>query len=846
MSPLTTKYSSGSPTQNVSGSSTSIYSRSHRPKPTRTSIDSTHSSVFSGGRIRSQAANANRWDSILNAPGASNSANVSEQSQKTDSEMELDDVVLEMEDRHTSGASLGSSAVPVPSVMPTAIVVSDSVDEFKHIFSSDNDFGTEGHHVTAFTSTSVPPLTNTETSPTVINLKLTENAAGYTDKVQRNSIASTPPQIQILSDCSTAKQRECKRQQRLKKQILFIFKVWVRRFRRVVLGKPVEHTGKFCICWCFALDIIHLALLILIPVQLAWTNFFLGVEWIIFYYAIDVLMLVDCWIQARINYVDDYGILVDSSDLILWRYIFRMSGIREIFFSLPWETMQFALGDVSNCLMLGPAPVSADALTFFRRKIWAILLFVKIFLRVPFARVYGIPIPSVAAPISRLIKCMFILMLIGHVDACLFWFMDSTLTPGSDRWIEQNQLLTTVDGALAVRASTQYLVSYLAALRSLVLKLRETERDAENIYVIFEFVVGILSYGTVFGNIHSILELMDANAAVNQAEEQHHFEMEGIMTFMREKKILPELQQTVRAYKELQWQKSKGLNEDHFFVGIPKHVQQEIKNFLYLDLVQKVPLFEGTDMYFQQMLAFKIRPMHILDGWTIFRKGDEGEEMYFIKSGKVEICSEDGSIIFVTLTDGAFFGEIALFESCHRTATARAKGDCELCTLSKDEFSVLMNLYPTVAAGIRETIRARKLQEEIKKRQAMEEAERAASALAVRKGTAGNQSLQSLGAKIFGGMRGSMQGSQLLHLGSKLVAALKTGSSHVNVANVAVSADADGDIDGFLADEAPADGVTRSQSAYSRVTISKASKTRRLSLVQASFVPERNESEGSL
>ncbi|KAJ3014254.1 UNVERIFIED_CONTAM: Kinesin-like protein kif27 [Siphonaria sp. JEL0065] len=226
--------------------------------------------------------------------------------------------------------------------------------------------------------------------------------------------------------------------------------------------------------------------------------------------------------------------------------------------------------------------------------------------------------------------------------------------------------------------STQYLVSYLAALRSLVLKLRECKRDAENIYVIFEFVAGILSYGTVFGNIHSILELMDSTAAVNQAEEYHNFEMEGIISFMKEKKLRPELQQN--------------------------------------------------------------QPMHVLNGWTIFRKGDEGEEMFFIKSGKVEICSEDGSIIFVTLTAGAFFGEIALFEcnpppflspcqaniktACHRTATARAKGNCELCTLSKEEFNILMNLYPTVAEGIRETIRLRKIQEEEKKKRVEEEAER--------------------------------------------------------------------------------------------------------------------------
>ena len=46
----------------------------------------------------------------------------------------------------------------------------------------------------------------------------------------------------------------------------------------------------------------------------------------------------------------------------------------------------------------------------------------------------------------------------------------------------------------------------------------------------------------------------------------------------------------------------------------------------------------------------------------MFRKDDEGEEMFFIKSGKVEICNDQTGQVFVTLSEGSFFGEIALFE----------------------------------------------------------------------------------------------------------------------------------------------------------------------------------------
>ncbi|KAJ3389208.1 Kinesin-like protein kif27 [Chytriomyces hyalinus] len=574
-------------------------------------------------------------------------------------------------------------------------------------------------------------------NPSVVSLTNGTRAAGIDDEVA-GSVVISVPQITLPRSSATSVQlvpavpvqmvdntAELDQEASYKSAFSIKSLPFMKKAKQKFLRKPISQSSKGLAWWNFAIDILHLTLLIMIPVQLAWTHHFVNDEWVVFYLLIDAIMVTDCYILARVDFKDEYGILIHDSDRILKRYLFECSGILHIMASLPWELVHYAVWSENPVTLsaLGPSEL-VDPLLFYQRKIWALVLFTKTFLRAPLLRIYQIHIPSLAVPIARLIKCMLILLLIGHVDACLFWFIDFTLPSSSDRWIEHTNLIHIKDTHDPVPFSTQYLVSYLAALRSLVLKLRECSQDTENIFVIFEFVSGILAYGTVFGNIHSIIELLDSTAAMNQAEEYHNFEMEGIISFMKEKGIRPELQQMVRDYKELQWQKSKGLDEDHFFIGIPKSVQQEIKSFLYLGLVQKVPIFQGTDFHFQQTLAFKIKPMHVLNGWHIFRKGDEGDEMFFIKSGNVEICSEDGTIIFVTLTDGAFFGEIALFESCHRTATARAKGNCELCTLSKEDFNILMNLYPTVAEGIRETIQQRKIQEEAKKKQAELEAAR--------------------------------------------------------------------------------------------------------------------------
>ena len=47
-------------------------------------------------------------------------------------------------------------------------------------------------------------------------------------------------------------------------------------------------------------------------------------------------------------------------------------------------------------------------------------------------------------------------------------------------------------------------------------------------------------------------------------------------------------------------------------------------------------------------------------GDYVCRKGDVGKEMYIIKRGKLDVVADDGETVFVTLGDGAVFGEVGL------------------------------------------------------------------------------------------------------------------------------------------------------------------------------------------
>jgi len=76
---------------------------------------------------------------------------------------------------------------------------------------------------------------------------------------------------------------------------------------------------------------------------------------------------------------------------------------------------------------------------------------------------------------------------------------------------------------------------------------------------------------------------------------------------------------------------------------------------------------------------------HFDQGTVLFNEGDEGEEMYIIRSGKVAIKKRvpHGEIVVAVLEKGDFFGEMAMLEHIPRTAGAEVVEDGDLIVIGE-------------------------------------------------------------------------------------------------------------------------------------------------------------------
>ena len=90
------------------------------------------------------------------------------------------------------------------------------------------------------------------------------------------------------------------------------------------------------------------------------------------------------------------------------------------------------------------------------------------------------------------------------------------------------------------------------------------------------------------------------------------------------------------------------------------------------------------------------------DGEIIVREGEQAQDMFVIRAGRVEIFRSVGGhdVRLAILDRGSFFGEMSLLEGLPRGATARAIADTSLLVLRSGSLLLQIRRNPTFAFEI--------------------------------------------------------------------------------------------------------------------------------------------------
>jgi CRP/FNR family transcriptional regulator, cyclic AMP receptor protein len=117
-------------------------------------------------------------------------------------------------------------------------------------------------------------------------------------------------------------------------------------------------------------------------------------------------------------------------------------------------------------------------------------------------------------------------------------------------------------------------------------------------------------------------------------------------------------------------------------------------------VIRKAPLFSGLDSSAADALRTSMNLVKLRKGQSLFKEGDDGDHLYVVSSGKVKLGTKsvDGrENLLMILGPGDMFGELSLFDSGPRTATAIAVTDAKLLALGQDKVIPWVREHPEVS-----------------------------------------------------------------------------------------------------------------------------------------------------
>uniref|UniRef100_A0A665V464 Cyclic nucleotide gated channel subunit alpha 1a n=1 Tax=Echeneis naucrates TaxID=173247 RepID=A0A665V464_ECHNA len=459
---------------------------------------------------------------------------------------------------------------------------------------------------------------------------------------------------------------ETKRKERQRVTALYCYK---RHFTVFVINPA----GNLYYNWLF---------IITLPVMYNWTMIIARacfeelqhtylIYWMILDYTSDVIYLADMLVRTRTGYLEQ-GLVVKDEKLLRDRYVSTFQFRLDVLSMLPTDVFYFVLG-------LDYPEIRLNKLLRIGRMME---FFTKTETKTNYPNIFRI---------GNLI--MYILIII-HWNACFYFSFSKSIGFGADDWVYP--ALDDPDEPDFGLPMRKYAFSLYWSTLTLT-TIGETPPpalDSEFLFHVVDFLVGVLIFATIVGNIATMISNMNA------AQAQFQARIDNIKQYMQVRKVSKELEERVIKWFDYLWNNGKAQDEREVLRYLPDKLKAEIAIQVHMETLKKVRIFADCEAGLLIELVLKLRPQVFSPGDYICKKGDIGREMYIIKDGKLAVVADDGVTQFVVLGSGSYFGEISILNikgskaGNRRTANIRSVGYSDLFCLSKDDLMESLTEYP--------------------------------------------------------------------------------------------------------------------------------------------------------
>lgn len=428
------------------------------------------------------------------------------------------------------------------------------------------------------------------------------------------------------------------------------------------------------------------------------------VVWILF----DVLFLADIsLVQPRVAFYNENGILITHPIAILRRYLAERFPL-DILTVAPVEYIIWATSAAVNA----PPPYRLMAWVRLVRLLRMIRLF------------QHLRLSSFASSLRkqnlsrRLLHLLIPLLAITHICTCVFFFTSRIeLERGNDTWINLFSGFGKDVGTFGQQGTImeQYAVSFYyisTILSSHGLVGNAKPANYTELVMLIPVLVIALAFGQyIIGSlsqyIHSSNAQLMAFRRSNQQAEQF------IQNANLPNSLAKEVRQAMKHHGQLEDRAQSDANASSGTEIVQKlshSVQVQVAKALNRGVLDSAPLLQGTSSAFRAQLSIELEERWLESGTVLFNFNSFVGELYFVKSGYVEVClqaaarssdridthEEDGYAVNEQIGPGETVGELSFLFEMRHDQCARipgGSGGSVLFALKRNQLKLLQRFY---------------------------------------------------------------------------------------------------------------------------------------------------------
>ena len=312
----------------------------------------------------------------------------------------------------------------------------------------------------------------------------------------------------------------------------------------------------------------------------------------------------------------------------------------------------------------------------------------------------------------RVLKLIFLFLLLGHWVGCIWYFVGSwqaenvgaNIFTGDFVWIQRPLLNGNGYDKTDVRA--KYTAAVYWALTTMtsvgygdIVPLTNIERY----YTIFVQLLGAICTAVIFGNVGAAL-ISHENALAKNSER-----VQTINEILDFHDLPEDLLARIKDNINYMLIRHRGLDSSQMLNDLPGNLRTDLLVHSMGNVISSSNMFRKCKSQgFIRTIVSHLRPEAYCPDDTIYYQGECSKHLYFIESGSVKLLYGKEMFLLAVLKENDHFGETELFSPRKRMVTVQAITFCDVHCLRADLLESTLKLFKECQDNVMEYVQSRR------------------------------------------------------------------------------------------------------------------------------------------